>query len=55
MAKHLVNINVGDKVRQCETCGTYFSNHLSTCPHCGGSRYKVLEITRQNKDEIERS
>jgi len=48
-----ININVGDKVRQCRSCGTVFSNHLSSCPHCGGTQYLVLEITPQNKKEME--
>ena len=55
MAKYLVSINVGDKVRQCGTCGTHFSNHLSICPHCGGTKYNVLEITPQLKNELERN
>jgi len=54
MAKYLVNINVGDKVRQCASCGTMYSNHLSSCPHCGGTKYNILEITPQTKAELER-
>jgi predicted nucleic acid-binding Zn-ribbon protein len=51
MANRL-NINIGEKVRQCTQCGTYYSNHLSTCPHCGGSKYNVKELTPEIEREI---
>jgi Zn finger protein HypA/HybF involved in hydrogenase expression len=47
-----LNINIGEKVRQCETCGTIFSTHLSSCPHCGGVKYNVKELTPELEREI---
>jgi len=47
-----LNINIGEKIRQCETCGTVFSNHLSSCPHCGGVKYNVKELTPDLEREI---
>jgi uncharacterized OB-fold protein len=49
-------VNVGDKVRACNknSCGKYFSDHLSSCPHCGNSDYNVKVITQEIEREIER-
>jgi len=49
-----ININIGEKVRQCSSYGTCFSNHQSSCPHCGGCKYNILELTREIEKEIER-
>ena len=48
-----VNVQVGEKVKQCATCGTIFSNHLSSCPHCGGQKYNVKELERRDLEELE--
>ena len=48
-----INIEIGEKIRQCK-CGHYFSNHRSSCPHCGGQDYKIKELTRDIEREIER-
>jgi len=40
------NVEIGAKVRQCCTCGTIFSEYLSSCPHCNGQKYNVKELTR---------
>jgi len=49
-----VNISIGEKIKKCSNCGELYSNHLSTCPHCGGSQYNILELTREIEREIER-
>jgi predicted nucleic acid-binding Zn-ribbon protein len=41
-----MGFNVGEKVKQCSTCGTMYSNHLKECPHCCGQKYEVKELTR---------
>ena len=49
-------VNVGDKVRACNknSCGKYFSDHLSSCPYCGSSDYIVKVLTKEMEREIER-
>jgi len=51
MANRL-NIKNGEKIRQCTVCGKYYSNHLSTCPYCGGCNYNVKELTPEIEREI---
>jgi len=51
MAKKL-NINIGEKVKYCEHCGKYYSNHLSTCPYCGGAKHEVKQVTPEIEKEI---
>jgi rRNA maturation endonuclease Nob1 len=51
MANRL-NISIGDMVRRCSSCDTLFSNHLRSCPHCGGCNYLILELTPEIEREI---
>ena len=51
-----LNINIGDKVRACSknSCGKYFSNFLSSCPHCGSTDYIAKVVTKDIEMDIER-
>jgi len=43
-----VTIKKGEMVRVCQknSCGKTFSNHLSSCPHCGNRDYKVKVLEK---------
>ena len=49
-------VNIGEQVRVCNknSCGYVYSNHLSSCPKCGGTDYIAKALTKEMERDIER-